>query len=173
MMLDLREREWNVFLIDDLFDIGTGGLVERAALRDGRVPRISAKNVDNGIEGFYQPVAATTYREFRNFISVSFLGSVFYHPYTASLDMKIHALRLKRRELNKGLALFLQKLIAMTAVKFSYGNQLSSSDLPRQKIIVPVCADGMPDWDFMEGYVRERETMLVGRYFEFANRIEV
>ena len=35
------------------------------------------------------------------FISVSFLGTVFYHPYKASLDMKVHSLKLKSKELNE------------------------------------------------------------------------
>ncbi|HGY9718653.1 TPA: restriction endonuclease subunit S, partial [Streptococcus pneumoniae] len=80
-------------------------------LLDGKTPRISATNIDNGILGYYEDIDDKNYRVFENFISVSFLGAVFYHKYKASLDMKIHCLKLKNKELNKEVAFYLTSII--------------------------------------------------------------
>ena len=39
----------------------------------------------------------------------------------------------------------------------SYGNKLSSTDLPRTKIMLPIDKQGNPNWHFMEEYIKERE----------------
>jgi len=170
-MPSLKDKEWRAFLIGNIFDVKTGGLVDHKNLRNGKIPRISAKDQNNGIAGFYAPISASSYREFQNFISVSFLGSVFYHPYTASLDMKIHALKPKGNDLNKHTARFVAMLISKTVVKFSYGNQLSSTDLPKQKIILPITSDGEPDWIFMEDYIRQCEQHQINAYVAHTQKI--
>lgn len=170
-MLSLKDREWETFKVGELFDVGTGGLIDRKLLFEGMVPRISAKGGVNGVDGFYAPVKSSSYREFSNFISVSFLGSAFYHPYAASLDMKIHALKLKHHTLNRQIALFVIKMLVGATEKFSYGNQLSSSVLPRQILSLPITDDNAPDWQFMEDYIREREQMQLAWYFAYAERL--
>lgn len=41
----------------------------------------------------------------------------------------------------------------------------------RQYILLPIIEAGddqkHPDWDFMEGYIREREQVLISRYLKF------
>ncbi len=78
---------------------------------DGKTPRISATNTDNGILDYYKDIDDKNYRVFENFISVSFLGTVFYHKCKASLDMKIHCLKLKNKELNREVAFYLTSII--------------------------------------------------------------
>jgi hypothetical protein len=36
----------------------------------------------------------------------------------------------------------------------SYGNQISSTDLPNKKIILPINEEDKPDWQFMENYTK-------------------
>ena len=170
-MLDLKDREWGEFRIGDIFEIGTGSLIGEERLTKGKIPRISAKAVNNGIENFYSRLNEKSYREFNNFISISFLGDAFYHPYTASLDMKIHSLKLKEHELNKYIAAFIKIQIAYMKEKFSYGNQLSSSILPRQILLLPITNQDIPDWQFMEEYIREREQIFLQEYIEYAEKI--
>ena len=173
MMISLKYREFSIFEIGDVFDVGTGGLVSRKDLKAGDTPRISAKDQDNGIDGFYRHISINSYKEFHNFISVSFLGTTFYHPYTASLDMKIHSLHLKNRELNPQIARFIITMLTMTTKrKFSYGNQLSSAILPLQKIMLPISLeDAMPDWQFMEQYIIEREQLQLEEYVAHAKNV--
>lgn len=97
-------------------------------------------------------------------ISISFLGSVFYHNYEASLDMKIHGLKIKNRELNSNLAQFIIVCLKNSLPKVSYGNQLSSKDLLTKSILLPVDKNGTPDWTFMEEYVQVKSNQINNTY---------
>lgn len=160
--LKLTDREWRAFSISSLFDVFTGANIPQKNLSTGIVPRISATDNNNGIDSFYTPIQSNSYRTNKECVSVSFLGSVFYQPYEASYDMKIHSLRLKG---NKGISehcgLFVATEVRKQCSKFSYGNQVSSTDLPKQRLMLPVQDDGTPDWAFMEVYMKQVEDELL------------
>ncbi|MBR8786260.1 hypothetical protein IX307_000563 [Bacteroides pyogenes] len=130
----------------------------------GIVPRISATDNNNGIDSFYTPIHSNSYRTNKECVSVSFLGSVFYQPYLASYDMKIHSLRLKgNKAISEHSGLFVATELRKQCSKFSYGNQVSSTDLPKQRLLLPIQADGTPDWTFMEAYMKQVEEELLSR----------
>ncbi len=161
---NLKNVEWDEFEIGSIFTVSTGNLLPKQSLKKGQTPRITATDSNNGIFDFYQKVNHKNYREVSNFISVSFLGSAFYHSYTASLDMKIHALQPKKYVLNKHLAEFIVLCLKRTTSMFSYGYQLSSSDLPKKKIFLPITSKGEPDYAFMEQFMRQKEQEKLERY---------
>lgn len=160
--LKLTDREWRAFSISSLFDVFTGANIPQKNLSIGIVPRISATDNNNGIDSFYTPIQSNSYRTNKECVSVSFLGSVFYQPYEASYDMKIHSLRLKgNKAISEHYGLFVATELRKQCSKFSYGNQVSSTDLPKQKLLLPIQADGTPDWKFMETYMRQVEDELL------------
>ena len=58
------------------------------------------------------------------------MGWVFYHPYCASVEMKVHTLKWKKFEFTNSSGLYFASIIQKTLNgKYSYGNQLSSSKL--------------------------------------------
>lgn len=158
--------EWKEFKIGNLFEIHTGSLLPKKVLKNGTIPRITATDNNNGIIDFYDKTSHKNYRELTNFISISFLGSVFYHPYTASLDMKIHAVKVPNLELNKYIGEFLVLCFKRTASYSSYGNQLSSTDLPKKKVLLPVNKKGNPDFEYMENYIKQIEQRKLKDYLE-------
>lgn len=118
-MLSLNSKEWRDFFIKDIFitlkrknyySSSNRCLYKQEDLQKGDTPRITVSSKNNGVDGYYDS-SHKNYRIHKNFISVSFLGTVFYHPYKASLDMKVHCLQIIDKELNPYLAhLFLLKL---------------------------------------------------------------
>ena len=88
-----------------------GALVNQSEFSNGKIPRITATDLNNGIAFFTQNVENKNFRTLENFISISFLGSVFYQKNKVSLDMKIHAIKPKNKELNVYIALFLNILL--------------------------------------------------------------
>ena len=162
--MELANREWKAFKIGDFFSISTGALLPKEVLKKGKNARLTATDNNNGVFDFYEKMEHKNYREVSNFISVSFLGSVFYHPYSASLDMKIHAVQIPNIELNRYIAGFLVFCFKRMASNYSYGDQLSSTDLPKKKILLPVNSKGEPDYAFMENYMRQKETELLKQY---------
>ena len=188
-MNKLDISDWQKFRISELFitepsknklQVPTGASIARKDLVDGDIPRITVTNFNNGIVGYYKNIDSDNYRVFENFISVSFLGTIFYHPYKASLDMKVHCLKLKNKDLNKDIALFLISVIKKHISYFAYNDQLSSTVLPQLSILLPV-KENEPDWVYMENYIKalyskERESIsAVANYVEIPseNRIDI
>lgn len=170
--VSLNDVEWGEFKIKDLFEtfIGSNGLqtptgsyIPKKDLIESTIPRITVRDTNNGIDSYSESMHKN-YRVFNNFISVSFMGSAFYHPYLASLDMKVHALIPKNIELTKNIGNFLIRSLRNNTKLFSYGNQLSSTDLPRQKILLPIDDENSPNWQFMEAYMKQIEEKLLERY---------
>ena len=159
-----NKENWKVFRIDSIFDMFTGASISQDKFNVGSIPRITATDTNNGIGLFTERLEDRNYRSFQNFISISFLGSVFYHNYEASLDMKIHGLKIKNRELNSNLAQFIIVCFKNSLPKVSYGNQLSSKDLLTKSILLPVDKNGTPDWTFMEEYVQVKSNQINNTY---------
>ncbi|WP_103602650.1 restriction endonuclease subunit S [Campylobacter concisus] len=165
-MNKLDISSWKEFKIAELFitetsksksknklQVPTGATIARKDLTDGDIPRITVTNLNNGIIGYYKNIQSDNYRVHENFISVSFLGTIFYHPYRASLDMKVHCLKLKEKSLDHYIALFLIGIIKKQISYFAYNDQLSSSILPELSILLPV-KNNQPDWEYMESYAK-------------------
>lgn len=175
--LTLNDVEWREFKVKDIFEtfIGTNGLqtptgsyIPKKYLTDSDIPRITVRETNNGIDSF----AFSEHKNFRvfgNFISISFMGSAFYHPYQASLDMKVHALIPINFELTKNLSLFFIRSLKNNTKFYSYGNQLSSTDLPHQRILLPINDAGELNIHFMEDYIKQGQKEIaqeVINYYE-------
>ena len=165
--LKLTDVEWGEFKVGDIFEIFTGSLIDNP--KSGTIPRITATDVNNGVAMFtsrYEEKA----RYFSNFISVSFLGSVFYHKDTVSLDMKIHGIKPCRYELKSESALFLIPLIKNFSFKYSYGYQLSTRILVNQKLMLPIDSQGQPNWQFMEDYIKQEQKQQAQKIIDYYER---
>lgn len=177
-MNDLENKKWKEFKIKDLFitfngtnglQVPTGSYINKKELYSSNTPRITVRDTNNGVDSFSSSDSKSL-KVFENFISVSFLGSVFYHPYKASLDMKVHCLQLLDRELNKHLAKFLIIAIKNNIKNSSYGNQLSSTDLPQKKILLPIDENEKPDYSYMENYIKEIEKKQLTEYYNYITK---
>ena len=175
--MKLTDREWKEFKICDLFvmekdkkQVPTGAYINKDNLRKGKTPRITVTSTNNGIDNYWTSTHKN-YRCFDNFISVSFLGDSFYHKYRASLDMKVHCLKTKDIELNENIALFISSCLKNNTKNSSYGNQLSSTDLPLKSILLPINAKGKPDYQFMEDYIKEIMRTKRQEYINYARKI--
>lgn len=177
-MKSLNDVAWKEFKIYEVFisepeksQIPTGAYVNKQYLKKAKKPRVTVTSFNNGVDDFCE----SNHKNFRchsNFISISFLGDCFYHPYTTSIDMKVHCLQLKDKSLNKYLAKFLIACLLNNTKNCSYGNQLSSTDLPKKSILLPVNSQGTPNWQFMEEYIKEKEQNLKEKYKKYVqNRI--
>lgn len=158
---------WGEFKVGELFETNgkktfTGASVNKTKLSDGQTPRITVTEKNNGIYGFYNDIDDANYRIYDKFISVSFLGTVFWHNYRASVDMKVHVLnKIKNIDWSDNIALFLITSIKKGISKFSYSDQLSASKLYELEIKLPLKQGTNPsdysqddiDWDYMESFM--------------------
>lgn len=128
---------------------------------NGEIPRISAKSDNNGIIGYFDTKNLANARHFENFITVNFFGTdggIFYHPYVASVEMKVHTLKIPDIEFNLRTGNFIASALKQSFKGFGYGNQLSSTKLKNLdfKIQLPI-KNGKIDFDFMESFIVELE----------------
>lgn len=168
--MKINTSGWKEFKLNQIFKITTGACVNKQELEKGKIPRISVKGINNGIQGYFKTINSKNYREEENFISFSFLGTCFYHPYKASLDMKVHCLKPLNYTLNKYSGLFLVNIFK----KSYYGvfnDQISSSDLKNEYISLPIDKSGNPDWEYMENTIKATEQEIIDIIKEHELRI--
>lgn len=166
-MNKIDTKQWKEYVIKDLFiteqkgkffQVPTGSYVDKKQLRDGKTPRITVTGTNNGVYGYFDCSSENKdYRIFENFISVSFLGTVFYQKSKVSLDMKVHCLKPLNIELNEYTGLFLVAAINKSLKNSSYADQISSKVLAELSIKLPADKDGNPDFSYMEEYMKNRE----------------
>ena len=154
---------WKEFKIGDIFDIQTGSLLNSKELKNGDIKRISAKNENNGIIGSYDTLSISQARHCENFISVNFFGDTFYHPYMASVEMKVHILKLKNANFTQESGIFIASILKRYFVdKFGYSNQLSSSKLKNENFTIklPIDKFGNLDFEFMEKTINSTKSQM-------------
>ncbi|WP_317986691.1 restriction endonuclease subunit S [Campylobacter canadensis] len=173
--LQNSDIEWKSFKAYDVFytftnknklQTPTGSYINKTLLEKYNIPRITVKGINNGVDSL-SSCKSEKIVFFSNFISVSFLGSVFYHPYKASIDMKVHALIPLNIELNKYIANFLIPIIKNNIAFSSYGNQLSSTDLAQLTLILPIDEKGEPNWEYMQKYIKQKFTLQVKQIIKY------
>lgn len=166
-MNEINTLQWKQFKISELFltekignklQVPTGANIKKTDLIDGLTPRITVTGLNNGVYGYYNcKCEDSNYRVFDNFISVSFLGTVFYHAEQASLDMKVHCLKPKNIELNKYTGEYLVTCIRKSLKDSRYSDQISSTMLPILDVKLPIDEYGNPDFSYMEAYMKNIE----------------
>jgi Type I restriction modification DNA specificity domain len=166
--------DWGEFRIGELFEVGTGSLLSSNELISGDIPRISAKSENNGILGYFETNNLDNARHFENFISVNFFGAdggIFYHPYKASIEMKVHTLKIPNVELNTKTGNFIAAALKQNLTGFSYGNQLSSSKLKNLdfKIQLPT-QNNQPNYDQMQTLISAVQKLVIKDVVIYAER---
>ena len=161
-----------------MFEVNTGSLLSNEELIKGNIPRISAKSENNGIIGYFSTENLKNARHFENFISVNFFGTeggIFYHPYKASVEMKVHILKIPNIELNRYKGNFIVSSLKKVLKGFGYGNQLSSSKLKNLDLFISLPIKDKTkgnkveniNFDFMEDFIKELEDIKIKKVKEY------
>jgi len=169
MIPKLGDVEWKTFSLSDIFDVKPGKRLTKAEMKPGNVPFIGASETNNGITAF---VENSNESEDCNVLGVNYNGSVvanFYHPYRCLFSDDVKRFKLKGREVNKYVYLFLKVALLQQKVKYSYGYKFNESRMNKQKILLPVDDSGHPDFNYMERYVKN---IVVRKYRQYLSCIE-
>lgn len=162
--MELTNKEWNEFFIEDIFKIKSGKRLTKADMISGEIPFIGATDSNNGITEF---IANKNSSLDKNVLGVNYNGSVvynFYHSYEAVFSDDVKRLSFKEIEGNKYSFLFVKTLILQQKSKYEYGYKFNGERMKRQKILLPVTSNGKPDYAFMESYMKQKETELLKAY---------
>ena len=157
---------WKAFLIGDLFEVKRPKPRSEKQYQDGKVPFIASGNANNGAIRLCAPKESESL-ESGNCITVSPVdGSAFYQgvDFLGRGGAGSSILLLYNSSINRHSGLFIARMVQTACSKYCYGKMGSQETIKREKIMLPACSDGRPDYAFMESYVKEREAALLRRY---------
>lgn len=148
----INTAEWKQFKLAELFDLKKGKRLTKAQMHPGFTPFIGAIDGNNGVSGY---VGQMPIHE-GNTITVSYNGSVaeaFYQSehFWASDDINV---LYPKFELTSNVALFLTTIIRREKYRYNYGRKWHLERMSQSEIRLPVTAEGKPDWEFMENYIK-------------------
>lgn len=84
--------------------------------------------------------------------------------------MKVHCLQFNDYIMNTDSGLFTALMVMHNSHGTNYGNQLSSEDLAKKRILLPVDIDNEPDYTYMEEYTNSKRDELISRYKAFVEK---
>ncbi|MDG6265566.1 restriction endonuclease subunit S [Glaesserella parasuis] len=154
---NLRNTEWREFSFSQVFaEIQRGKRLIKSNQQDGTTPYVSSTATNNGVDNFIDN--STNVRIFENCLTLANSGSVgstFFHYYTFVASDHVTALRLEKP--NKYIYLFLSGIIKRLEEKYSFNREINDKRIQREKILLPVNEEGLPDWQFMENFMKQIE----------------
>lgn len=165
--MKLSDRKWLPFKLGDVCTIEKGVRLTKANMIPGNRPFVGATSSNNGITNW---VSNKNGSLDRNVLGVNYNGSVgyaFYHPYECIFTDDVKRLHLKNYKDGRCVLQFLAVAIAQQAKNHDYGYKFNGERMERQNIMLPIDANGKPDYAFMEAYIKERENALLARYNAF------
>jgi len=168
--MQLSDREWKQFNLsgkDGIFKNYHGKRLIKDNRVEGRIPLLTAGENNQGFAGF---ISNTDMPIFKDFISIDMFGNAFYHEHICSGDDNIYFF--VNDNLSKNVKLFITNGINMNKKKYSYGKQFRQKNADKEKIMLPIkkTDDNIPDWDFMESYIKELVKRKKDKYNEYLSK---
>ena len=147
----LNVHDWKEFLLYDYFDVIPGKYHYPEEYEEGTTPYYSASNENNGI-GSYIDLEADF--EGNKVVTGKVGCTAFYAPeaFCATSDVNIFC---PRFNMSPYVGLFIATVVNYSEnYKWAYGRQCRVGNSKRIKIKLPADANGNPDWQFMEDYMK-------------------
>ncbi len=162
--LELDVDSWDEFKIEDLFEIlkTKGPSLNSTTEVPNGIPLINASRENEGVCRYIEPTEGFDLYE-GNCLTVPDRGSIMQVTYREKdiSFMVTHGyiviFKLKEKELNREIGMFLSIVLRLLANKYSYGYTTNMKRMKAETIKLPTTPEGTPDWDFMERYIKEIE----------------
>ena len=164
-MLKLEDREWKEFKIGDIFSFKRGERQVSGNRKSGNIPYYSASDTMNGLTDM---ISNPSFIEQKDSIICTTFGQAYFVKggFSASDEITI----LHNEHINKYSGIFIVQTIMQNKEKYNFGHKAFSKKLIKDKILLPTTIFGIPDYDFMEQYIKEREELKLQEYIEFAQK---
>lgn len=170
--LKLTDREWKGFRVEDLFyfeNKPSKGLNHLKQLDDG-VNYVGATNRNNGVLAYVEANQKVIYKG----NAIAFIrngeGSMGYSVYKAEDFVPSSNVFVGYSSiLNRWNGLFLVTAINNGADRYNYGYIRNEKRLFNEKILLPVNSDGLPDWQFMEDFMKQIERDKISAVLSYYN----
>jgi hypothetical protein len=160
----IEDKTWKEFCINEIFIISSGKRLTKSKMTIGKIPFVGASDSNNGITNFVSNLNSS---KDSNILGVNYNGSVvenFYHPYISIFSDDVKKFKLRDHEGNKYIYLFLKQCILMQKNKYRFGYKFNTKRMIKQIILLPANDKGLPDFQFMENYMKKIEFEKISKY---------
>lgn len=165
-MKRLNEMKWEEFFLSEIFDFDKGNQTDMNTLSPGDTPLISAKKVDNGLKGFATPNQKKLFAGHcitLNLDGDGGAGLAYYQPSRMLLDSHVCAL-VPKYEISREALLFISRIITSQGDAYGHGHSINKNRLRVFRIMLPISAPHIPDYAYMEEYMRNKEKEMLTKY---------
>jgi len=168
--MKLTDREWKPFFLSSIFpEPQRGKRIVNENHIEGKMPLVSSAGDNNGVTHFIGNTEKV--RIYNNCISIanggSSAGRAFYEPF--EFIASDHVTHCKNETLTENQYLALASLLSgKLPEKYSFSREITDYRISRERIMLPVDADGEADFSFLEKYVEAKRKCLIDEYIKFA-----
>lgn len=161
-MLNLKVVTWGTFRIGEVLTIENCKCGKVSALKDGDVPYIGATANNNGVLRFVERKESLITKGNCIVFICDGEGSIGLSIYKSEDFIGTTTVKVGRsKHLNKYNAMFITTVADTVRGKYNFGYKRNEKNLKRETINLPITADGVPDWSFMEEYMKQVERQLL------------
>lgn len=143
---------WKAFKMTDGlgFVCHHGSRLNKSARIDGDIPFVTAGFENRGVSQFIGNDVAV----YSDAITVDMFGNCFFQQGQCAGDDNVYFF--VNNAISHYCKLFLSSAIyASVANRFDYSSQFRQSDADSLSVFLPVTSDGVPDWAYMEQYMKD------------------
>ena len=154
--ISLNQNEWKDFELQELFFFESKKSYNVIPNEKGKIPLITATEFNNGLHS-YIDAEKNKILKGGEYLTITKNGKpmvTFYQPCDFSYNTHVLPMKLKNFELNQYIAMFLVTILNNEQYRFSYGRKASQTSSKTLKIKLPIDANSLPDWKFMEYYIK-------------------
>lgn len=163
--------KWKPVSLNSLFIFTKGNQNNMASLGYGALPLVSARKVNNGYKAFVTPNSKEMFEG--NIITLNLdgdggAGIAYYQPSKMALDSHVGALS-PRQKMTRHQMLFISRCITNQGEMFGHGYSINGNRVKSMKIMLPVEDNGEINWNLMDEYMKEIESIQIMQYLEYCN----
>lgn len=157
MIIEISKNNWQEFDFEEVFTISRGKRLVKLDQIAGDIAYISSSKKNNGVDNYILPPSFM--KIYKNALTLNNSGSVgycFYHPYKFVVSDHCTVIQIKNKKikLNNYISLFLKPIIESMRGKYNFAREINNERLKKEKILLPIAKDGLPNWEFMENYIK-------------------
>lgn len=161
-MHNLESITWGTFRIGDILTIENCKCSKVSALKDGDVPYIGATANNNGVLRFVERKECLITKGNCIVFICDGEGSIGLSIYKSEDFIGTTTVKVGRsKHLNKYTVMFITTVADTVRGKYNFGYKRNEKNLKRETISLPITTDGVPDWSFMEEYMKQVERQLL------------
>ena len=170
-MSNIDTSSWKEFRLDELFSAESGDFdIKKEHINGLGVDVVTAGETENGILGKSDIIAKVFDG---NTITIDMFGKCTYRPdcYKMVTHARVFSLKCLFDDFDEKSGLYVTTILQKLVSGFSYSNMCSWNKIKNLSIKLPTKEFEIPDWEYMEKYIKATEKVVIRDVVEWKNEM--